>query len=152
MNLDVPCLKAIKAIRGLYGCQTSMASSFLICFSLLAMETYGLKLLRLAPLRSLAAFVLIPAPFQVFLAGFHHRWPGMMEPFSVWRRRVFSTRDPLKACVYACCGSKEQSQLQVLPNFQRQLESRAYPELSHHRWDCWRPCGMKLMDVTQHGL
>ena len=42
----------------------------------------------------------------------------------------FSTRDPLKASVYACCGSKEQSQLQVLPNFQRQLESRAYPELS----------------------
>eukprot|EP00438_Fugacium_kawagutii_P002620 Skav201671 [mRNA] locus=scaffold641:347419:347784:+ [translate_table: standard] len=40
------------------------------------------------------------------------------------------SRRPLDACVYASCGGKEQGQIQNLRNFQRQLDSRSYPDLS----------------------
>ena len=100
-----------------------MASSFFLRFSLLAMDS-----------SNPGSF----ASFGSFCPWFFSRYFLLGSPSLAWddgaffrlEEEGFLTRDALKACVYACCGSKEPSQLQILPKFQQQLESRAYPELS----------------------
>ncbi|CAK9111309.1 unnamed protein product [Durusdinium trenchii] len=67
--------------------------------------------------------------FQYFLLG---------SPSLAWDNKAFfrleeehhRTLTPLEACVYASCGSKEESQKQLLQDFRSVLESRCYPNLS----------------------
>jgi len=127
-----------------------MASSFLICFSLLAMEPMDLNFYAWL-LCDLWQFLFwFPAPFQVFLAGFTIAGLGWWSLFPFGGGEFFDpwSLEGLRLCLLRlqrtepAAGSAE---------FPAATGVQGLSGAVHHRWDCWRPCGMKLMDVTQHG-